>query len=134
MMFGRNLAAANRLLQRRGSTRSLTNNLSDRLDKLESRLSAMETSAPEPTSAIGGPMAEAVPEAPVETGDLGPTGGSTVGPSNVSETAGAATVAAAGMFSNFSPQAQQVAADVYGQNFGMANAFNTALGPSKKKM
>jgi hypothetical protein len=115
-------------IRRRGSSRGLAN----RINKLESRLSAIEGDSPEATAVNGGTLVDAAPESPVEEGSLGPAGGSAVGPSNISETAGTATVGATGMFSNFSPQAQQVAADVYGQNFN-AGAIRGLMGPSKKK-
>jgi len=105
-------------IRRRGSSRGLAN----RINKLESRLSAIEGDSPEATAVTGGGLIGTAPESPVEEGSLGPVGGSAVGPSNVSETAG--TAVATGLLGGFSPQAQQVASDVYGGMFG----------PSKKNV
>ncbi len=128
-MIGAAMGALTGAIRRRGSSRGLAN----RINKLESRLSAIEGDSPEATAVTGGVLAGAAPEPPVEEGSLGPAGGSAVGPSNVSETAGAATIGTTGMFSNFSPQSQQVAADVYGRNFN-AGAIQGLMGPSKKNV
>ena len=125
-MIGAAIGALTGAIRRRGSSRGLAN----RINKLESRLSAIEGNSPEATAVTGGALVGAAPEPPVEEGGLGPAGGSAVGPSNVSETAG--TAVATGMFGNFSPSAQQVAADVYGQNFN-AGAIRGLMGPSKRK-
>jgi len=125
-MIGAAIGALTGAIRRRGSSKGLAN----RINKLESRLSAIEGDSPEATAVTGGTLVGAAPESPVEEGSLGPAGGSAVGPSNISETAG--TAAATGMLSNFSPSAQQVAADVYGQNFNVG-AIRGLMGPSKRK-
>ncbi len=125
-MIGAAMGGLTGAIRRRGSSRGLAN----RINKLESRLSAIEGDSPEAAAVTGDTLVGAAPESPVEEGSLGPAGGSAIGPSNISETAG--TAVATGMLSNFSPSAQQVAADVYGQNFN-AGAIRGLMGPSKKK-
>ncbi len=125
-MIGAAMGALTGAIRRRGSSRGLAN----RINKLESRLSAIEGDSPEATAVTGGTLVGAAPESPVEEGSLGPAGGSAVGPSNISETAG--TAADTGMFSNFSPSAQRVAGDVYGRNFNLG-VIGGLMGPSKRK-